>query len=85
MLGARKYRRLTAAGVPHKKALTACARKMAEVMLSVMKSGIPYTSDSKLLRKARESEDSVLEGQIVNEVLEDISRETPEESTQDQK
>lgn len=76
-----KYHRLKANGVPHKKALTACARKMAEVMLSVMKSGIPYTTDQALLRRARQNEDGILEEQMVEEVLEDISRDCLEEKS----
>ena len=70
----RKYESMKARGVPHKKALTACARKLATVMLSVMKSGMPYTSDQDLLRKARERAPEVEEEQIVEEVLEDIQR-----------
>jgi transposase len=48
------YKRLKAAGKPHKEALTAASRKMLVVIYSVLRSGRRYTDDQELLATARE-------------------------------
>lgn len=47
------YRRLKARGMPHKKVQTACARKLMEVVWSVLVNGRPFTTDQTVLRMAR--------------------------------
>ena len=50
---AEMYHRLKARGMPHKKVLAACARKLTEVVWSVLVNGKPFTSDQTVLRMAR--------------------------------
>ena len=47
------YRRLKARGMPHRKVQTACARKLTEVVWSVLVNGRPFTTDQTVLRMAR--------------------------------
>lgn len=50
------YRRLKSRGMPHKKILTACSRKLLTVVWSVLKSGLPFTDDRGLLLRCAEQE-----------------------------
>ena len=47
------YKRLRARGMPYKKVITACSRKMVDVVWSVLKNGRSFTSDQNVLRQAR--------------------------------
>lgn len=47
------YNRLRARGMPYKKVITACSRKMVDVVWSVLKNGRSFTSDQNVLRQAR--------------------------------
>lgn len=47
------YNRLRARGKPYKKVITACSRKMVDVIWSVLKNNRPFTTDQNTLRRAR--------------------------------
>lgn len=47
------YNRLRARHKPYKKVITACSRKMLDVIWSVLRNGRPFTTDRAILSKAR--------------------------------
>jgi len=51
------YRRLVNNGKAKREAMVAASRKLLTVLYSVLKSGIPYTSDQERLRLAKETEE----------------------------
>ena len=68
------YHRLRARHKPYKKVITACSRKMVDVIWSVLKNGRPFTTDQALLRRSRgaakeiESEESALNENEIEEM-----------------
>lgn len=47
------YHRLRGRGKPYKKVITACSRKMIDIIWSVLKNNRPFTTDQGILRQAR--------------------------------